>query len=414
MKDVWILNHYAAEPNGVGGTRHFHLAEGMARHGWRASIIASSIELNSGRQRLRQGEKKRLDAFGQVPFLWVRVPGHTGNGGGRLLNMLAYSIRVLLPSYTHGLARPDAVVGSSVHPFAALSGALLALRFRVPFVFEVRDLWPRTLIDLGRIKENSFTAKWMRWLEKWLYRRAAHIVVLLPKAADYIVPLGIAREKITWIPNGVDLQYFQKDCGKVPGSRIDMMYFGAHGQANALDPLIDAMAIVKQRHADSSIRLRLIGNGDGKKALKARAESLGLDESSVVFENPVPKREIPGLAAEADAFVIHIPDRPELYQYGISPNKLFDYMAAGRPLVMACADNIDFTREYGCGIWASPDNPTALADAFEMIASMAPEARRELGVHARSAVEENFGFDQLSKAFATVLDNCVKSVGNKA
>lgn len=411
MKDVWILNHYAAEPNGIGGTRHFHLASAMAKHGWCATIIASSIELNSGRERLGRGEKKRLDVFDRVPFLWIRVPGHVGNGGGRLLNMLAYSARVLLPSYTRELNRPDAIVGSSVHPFAALAGALLAKRHGVPFIFEVRDLWPRTLIDLGRIKENSFTAMWMRWLERFLYRCASRIVVLLPKAADYIAPLGISREKIVWIPNGVDVGFFAKDIGKAVGPSTDIMYFGAHGQANALEPLIDAMAVLRRRPHAAAIKLRLIGNGDKKKALIARAASLGLNDSTVSFEDPVAKKEIPKLASEADAFVIHVPDRAELYRYGISPNKLFDYMAAGRAIVMACAENIDFTREYGCGVWAPPEDPEGLADAFERMAAMPVEERRRMGVNGRRAVEENFSFDQLSKSFASVLDDSINACG---
>lgn len=413
MKEVWILNHYATEPGGVGGTRHFHLAKSLAMYGWRASIIASGIELNSGRARLRQGEKRRLDSVDQVPFLWVKVPPHVGNGVGRLRNMLAYSFRVLLPAYTKGLARPDVVVGSSVHPFAALSASILAARYGVPFVFEVRDLWPRTLIDLGRIKEKSLIATCMRWLERWLYRRAAHIVVLLPEAADYITPLGIARDKISWIPNGVDLGSFPMRDRGVSGSQLDIMYFGAHGQANALEPLIDAMAVLKQRHSGSRIRLRLIGDGERKKALMDRASSLGLDDSVILFEGSVPKLEIPSLAAEADAFVIHVPDKPDLYKYGISPNKLYDYLAAGRPLIMACAENIDITRKYGCGIWVQPDNPLALAEAIQMIASMSPGARRELGYRARLAVEENFAFDRLSGLFSRVLDSSLESIGKR-
>ena len=232
---VWILNHYAQEPTGAGGTRHFSLARHLPAHGWTASIIAASVEINTGRQRLQSGESFRLDEYAEVPFLWVQTPEHQGNGGGRLINMVSYSMRALLPKVTRPLARPDVVVGSSVHPLAAWTGAQLARRHRVPFVFEVRDLWPQTLIDLGKLKPRGLTARAMRGLELWLYRRASRIVTLLPHAARYMVPLGIPESKIVWIPNGVELDDFPQPPAATDGQTFSLMYFGAHGQANGLD-----------------------------------------------------------------------------------------------------------------------------------------------------------------------------------
>ena len=200
MKNVWILNHYAQEPDGLGLTRHYSLARHLLSKDWRASVIAASVEHNTGRQRLSKGELKRIDCLAGVPFLWLRTPQYKGNGVGRMINMLVYTLCVLIPGMTRGLKRPDIIVGSSVHPFAAAAGAILAWRYRVPFIFEVRDLWPQTLVDFGRIREESYVTRALRSLEKWLYKRADRIVVLLPKAADYIVPLGISKKKIVWIP----------------------------------------------------------------------------------------------------------------------------------------------------------------------------------------------------------------------
>jgi len=408
MKQVWLLNHYAAEPGGVGGTRHFHLAEGLRSEGWEASILAAGIELNSGRDRLAAGQRFGKDVLGGVTFLWLRVPPHEGNGVGRLLNMLAYSYRALLPSVTGGLPRPDVIVGSSVHPFAALAGALLAKRHRVPFVFEVRDLWPQTLIDLGRIKDTSLAAKMMRWLETWLYRKASRVVVLPPRAVDYIAPLGIDSDKVVWIPNGVDLSLFpppsveSADAGGAP----TLMYFGAHGDANGLDNVLRAMAELQRRN--SSIRLRLIGDGPRKKSLQALAGELGLD--NVAFEDPVPKSRIPALAAEADAFVFNLVDSP-VFKYGISSNKLFDYLAAQRPIIFCCDSSNNPVEDAKAGITVAPGNPVALADAIERLASLPLDERRAMGQRGRRHVEENYGFERLARKFARVLDHCVGTGG---
>lgn len=407
MKKVWILNHYAAEPGGVGGTRHFHLAEYLRVLGWDATVIGSSIELNTGRQRLREGEMWRLEVIDDVRFLWVRVPEYTGNGGGRVRNMLTYSWRVIRKSTTGMLDHPDVVVGSSVHPFAAVSAALLARRFGVPFVFEVRDLWPQTLVDLGRLKAGSPLVHAMRLLERWLYRRATRIVTLLPKASEYIVPLGIDPTKIDWIPNGVDLRLFPDVAEEPLADPFTVMYFGAHGQANALDVLIDAMACVRERRSD--IRMRMIGGGPEKERLVGRARELGLDSSVVSFEPQVRKSEVPKLASTANAFVIHVPSKPDLYRYGISPNKIFDFLASGRPLIMASDAEISMADEGRCGITVRPGAPEQLADAIIKMADMDPGARRNLGRSGRAHVENHYSMEYLANQLASTLDRSVTS-----
>lgn len=405
MKHVWILNHYAQEPVGVGGTRHYSLARHLPAHGWSATVIAASVEHNTGRQRLGPEEMQRLTDFGGVPFLWVRTPQYEGNGGGRIINMLAYTLRVLHPVVTQNLRRPDAIIGSSVHPFAAWAGAMLAQRLGVPFIFEVRDLWPQTLIDMGRLSPGGLTTRLLRRLEKWLYRRADRIVVLLPRASDYIVPLGIPAEKIVWIPNGVELEGYPEPAQPPAHDDFTLMYLGAHGLANGLDCVLKAMAELKKMPATDHIRLRMIGDGPMKPELMGIARSLGLD--NVVFEDPVPKSRIPALAAEADAFVITVRDLPKLYRFGISMNKIFDYFAAARPIVIASGAANNPVEEAGAGITVPPEDPAALARAIADLAALPADRRTALGRSGRAYVEKNHSFDALAGKLAATLDQVV-------
>lgn len=404
MKNVWILNHYAQELGGAGGTRHFHLAEYLQTYGWRATVIAASVEHQSGKQRLSPGEMQRCDHFKGVPFLWVRTPEYQGNGGGRMRNMLAYTWAVLQRRTTAALPRPDVVIGSSVHPFAAVAGAVLASRFKVPFIFEVRDLWPQTLVDMGRLRDDALMTRALRLLERWLYRRAVRTVVLLPLAWQYIVPLGIAKENVVWIPNGVDLSLFPR--ATQPPEHGDgvftLMYFGAHGQANGLDNVLRAMQHVQERADGRHIRLRLIGDGPLKPALLQQADALGLH--NVTFEPPVPKSQIPALAAQADAFVIAVLSLPNLYRFGISMNKLFDYLAAERPILMASDAANSPVAEAQAGLTVHPDQPEALADAIVEIANTPLAQRQSMGRAGREYVEQNHGFDQLAQRLAQTLD----------
>lgn len=403
MKHVWILNHYAQTPDRSGATRHFHLAKELAAYGWKASIIAASVEMHTKKQRLNPGEAYRLEMYEGIPFLWIGTPLYTENNWRRMLNMLAYAGRVLLPWTTKTLARPDAIIGSSVHPFAALAGALLAFHFRVPFLFEVRDLWPQTLIDMGRLSPDGVTTRLMRGLEKWLYRRARYIISVLPNAYEYIVPLGIDKDKIVWIPNGVDLSAFPVPAH--PAEEHDpftLMYFGAHGRPNGLDNIILAMELLQKRKIP--VRLRLIGEGGEKNSLKEMVAEKGLN--NVVFEDSVPKEKIPQLAREADAFVFNILNLP-LYRFGISLNKLFDYFAAAKPIIYGGAAANDPVSEARAGITVPPEDPGAMAGAVEKLLSMSPQERSDMGRNGRRYVEEKHAFGYLAGKLAQALDKAV-------
>lgn len=406
MKQVWILNHYAGLPE-AASTRHFHLATNLPASGWQAVIIAARTEHLSARKQFFSDEKSRLEIYDGIPFLWVRTPDYYGNGRGRILNMLAYSFRVLLPYCTRQLPKPDLIIGSSVHPFAALAGALLARRHQVPFVFEVRDLWPQTLIDMGRLREGSLVVGMMRKLERWLYRRATRIVVLPPHAVDYIAPLGIPAQNVVWIPNGVDLPTFP-DPGppqRKGNEPFVLMYFGAHGLANGLDHVLHAMKLVSQYIPPQAIKLRMVGDGLLKSELVRLSEQLGL--SNVSFEPPVPKNTIPTLASEADAFVISVLNLPHLYRYGISMNKLFDYLAAARPVIIASSAANNPVSDSGAGITVAPEDPKGLSLAILALFRMSEKERHHMGCAGRRYVECNHGFDRLAARLAATMDDCV-------
>lgn len=410
VKTVWIINHYAQSARGVGGTRHFQLAQALPRYGWNACILAASSELNTGRQRLDQGQGHRLDLVDRVAFLWLFAPSYKGNGLGRILNMLTFAACLLNPVPLQLLPQPDLIIGSSVHPFAVWSAYRLAQRYRVPFVFEVRDLWPQTLIDFGLLKPLGIPARLLRGLEAFLYRRSGAIITLLPFAYRYIQRFGIERKRIYWIPNGVDLSRWpvQVIPRHLSRDELVLMYFGAFGQANSLQILLQAMHELAQRSDSPRVKLRLIGDGPMKPMLTSMAFELGL--SRVIFENPVPKESIPSLAAEADCFVAVLMDSP-LYQYGISLNKIFDYMAACRPVIFACASVNNPVRDAGAGISVPPGDSSALADAIVSMARLNPQERNSMGLAGRRYVERMHDSLSLARTLAKVMDSCLAVSG---
>lgn len=406
MKHVWMLNHYAQEPGGPGGTRHYSLARHLPDHGWTATIIAASTEYKTGRQRLMDGETSRLEEFDGVPFLWLRAGDYKGNGADRVRNIYDYTRAVLKQDNLARLKRPDVIIGSSVHPLAAWAGRRLARRYNVPFIFEVRDLWPQTLIDMGRLSRNHPLTFALQYLEKSLYRSASRIIVLLPRASDYIEPLGISKDKIVWISNGAEIEDFQPQAAAGSNDRFTLMYFGAHGSANGLDNVIRAMRLVQDHPQGGRMMLRLIGDGPLKPALVSLAADLAV--SNISFEDPVPKRMIPELAAGADAFVFNLIDAP-VFKYGISSNKLFDFMAAQRPVIFCCTSSNNPIADAGGGITVPPGQPEALAQAIIRMAGLSAGERQAMGLAARAHVEEHYGFEQLAKRMAQTLDESLEA-----
>lgn len=402
MKTLWILNHYAQAPGGPGGLRHFSLAHHLRELGWQVWVIGASTELGTGNQRLMAGESSRVERIDGVPFLWVRASQYKGNGLLRAANMLTYAVNAQRRSMLRGLPRPDVVLGSSVHPLTGAAASRLARRYGVPFIFEVRDLWPETLIAFGRLRRGGIVARALRALEANLYRRAEVVLSVLPLAAEYISQFGVDPQKVVWIPNGIDPSRFEGAPPPEHDGEFTYMYLGAHGQANALEVVLNAMAILERRALPRPIGLRFVGDGARKPALIEKATQLRL--SRVSFEPAVPAGKVPEVVSGADAFVSSSLDRPGLYRYGVSMNKLFDYMAAARPTITALDSVNNPVLDAGCGFVVPPENPEALASAMARLAGLPHKERARMALAGRHHVEQNYDYRVLAVRLCQVLD----------
>lgn len=191
---IWILNHYASAPDRPTGTRHYEFGRALAAQGHEVTIFASGFShFSRQEERLSRTGLMRVENIDGIRFVWVRTISYKRNDYRRALNMLSYSM--VVPLAQRRLSRPDVIVGSSVHLGAAAAACLISYARRVPFVFEVRDLWPQTLIDMGALREHGLVARVLRGAELFLYRRARLVISLLPGAADYIVGRGIPGKR---------------------------------------------------------------------------------------------------------------------------------------------------------------------------------------------------------------------------
>jgi len=411
--NIWIFNHYAHPPDLPGGTRHYDLGRELVQRGHSVTIFATSFHHYLHREmRLKPGEWWKIEDVDGVKFVWVRTPPYQRNDRRRVQNMIAFAFRAWqlgrkLPKLAPEIKNPDVVIGSSPHLLTPLAAYGVARRYKVPFIMEVRDLWPQTIIDMGELSARHPITRALQMLERFLYHRADLIITLLPLAHEYITGCGIPHEKIVWIPNGVDLSRFDKAAISAIGHEgFQVMYLGAHGQANALDVLIQAAKLVQDRGYDA-IRFVLVGEGPEKPRLIALAKELGL--GNVEFREPVPKSEAPKVLCAADATVFILHDSP-LYNYGISLNKLFDYLAASKPLILAGNPANNPIEKAHCGLTVPPRDPQALADAVIKLYEMPKEEREAMGRRGREYVEKHHAMPVLANRLEQVLKEAAGEV----
>jgi len=184
-KKIWILNHYAIPPNMPGGTRHYDLSQELINKDYEIAIFSSGFSHEKKNYfKLFKGNPYIVDNYGKLKFVWLKTTSYKKNNYKRIINMISYLTKIL--KVAHNFSKPDVIIGSSVHPFAVIAAWLLSKRYKAKFIFEVRDLWPQTPIDMGVIKPNGIVAKLMYTWEKFMFRRAEKIVVLLPNAKEYI------------------------------------------------------------------------------------------------------------------------------------------------------------------------------------------------------------------------------------
>lgn len=399
---ILMVNHYALPPSQAGGTRHYSLAKGLIQLGHEVTIVASSFDHDSRTDRLAAGEAFRKETLDGVPFLWLKTPGYRRNGAGRLWNMLAFA-RAL---HRHGLAQtwpcPDLILGSTPHPFAAVAGLRMAEALGIPFVLEIRDVWPQSLIDVMGISRHHPIVWLLAKLERDLYRGANHIVTLLPTVSRRVQERGGDPSGITWVSNGIDLDLVPPPAPPAEGDTFTIIYPGSLGVSNALDVMVDAAILLQAKEASLPKRLDLVlmGHGPEKERLQARVVQAGL--RNFRFLAPVPKRDVYQVLATADAFWSSS-QVTGLWEHGISFNKLFDFMAMARPTVIGLDAPNNPIAEAGAGLTVAPGDPVALAAGIERVMAMSPEERWAMGLRGARFVEAGFSFRILAARLESAL-----------
>lgn len=413
-KTVWIINHYALAPSQGGLCRHYYFARELIARGYNVRIFTSSVIHNTDVNMCGKddGLFKEVEVDGLV-YTYIKSGGYKGNGLKRIKNMLSFAGNVKKIWKRYKSENPDVIYTSSPDLFTAWSAQKLARKHKIPTVTEIRDLWPLSIVEYKGFSNSNPAIKVLYGMEKKLYKRTDALVFTMPGGAEYVKDRGlekvVPKEKIFNVNNGVDLkeQEYQRvncvlDDADLQDNAFKVIYAGSVRTANSVDLLIKATALLKDRQ---DIKFLIYGDGGDKAELEKYCAENGLDK--VVFKGRVDKKYIPYICSRANVNFISV-KQTGVSRYGVSWNKLFDYMAAGKPIISNVKVNYDLIEEYGCGISLEEQTPEAIAAGILQIYGLSEAEYKGMCEGAERGVR-NFDFSLLTDKLEEVLDYAVNA-----
>ena len=390
--NIIYINHYAGSAQHGMEFRPYEMAKHWVKKGNRVTIVASSFSHLRTKNPDLAGKKFSEQDIDGIRYFWIAGNKYHGNNVGRIRNMLSFlhGLRKYAPQIA-AKGKPDAVIASSTYPLDIYPARRLAEKYGAMLIYEVHDLWPLSPIELGGMSPKHPYIRVMQKAENDCYRYSDYVVSLLPFAKEHMIKHGMKPEKFIYIPNGIDKTEWEKPFHNPPVYFDKLMqyhnegyfligYTGAHGIANALDSYVEA----GEKLRGNKIKLISVGPGPERERLIQKAHSRKLD-GIVEFLSPVRRGQVPELLSQFDALYIGLQRQP-LFQFGVSPNKLMDYMMAGKPVIFAIDAPNDLVAEAQCGISITPEDSGAIASAVEALAQMSPEERKAMGARGKAYI----------------------------
>lgn len=404
---IWIIDHYSVPVEYYPLARNTNFAKNLIKKGHDVRIFAASTVHNSAENLTEKGKKYIEINDGGVKYVLVKCHPYSGNGFKRILNMYEFAWK--LEPICRQYPKPDAILSTSMTLFACRKGMQLGQKYGCKKIAQITDLWPETLVAYGRAGRRHPAVLYFRAIEKWIYKHADRIVFSMEGAYDYIIEQGwekeIPRPKVHYINNGVDLEQFDKDREQFRIEDSDLsdetlfkvVYTGSVRKVNNLGLLLDAAKLVE----NDRVMFLIWGDGDELGQMKARVEAEHI--WNVRFKGKADKKYIPYITSHADVNFCHGENSP-IAKYGLSMNKMFDYLAAGKPVLTDYFSSYDPIVQ--CGAAVEIEDPTAgnIAKAVDGMAGMEAEKLGELGLNAREGAKQ-YDFKKLAERLGSIIND---------
>jgi glycosyltransferase involved in cell wall biosynthesis len=415
--NILLINHYAGSAQHGMEFRPYYLGREWLRQGHLVRIIAADFSHVRAQQPQRpiDASSNWHESVDGIDYQWFATPKYSGNGVQRVRNIATFLAQVFWAAKRIAKDfQPDVVIASSTYPMDIWVARRLANLSNSKLVFEVHDLWPLSPIEIGGMSPSHLFIHLCQVAENAAYRDADLVVSMLPNVAVHVAQKGLPLDRLVIVPNGISLDDWQDEtpapvrkditeaivAAHVAGHLV-VAYTGSHGLPNALDTLLDAADLLRHE----KLTFILVGDGHERTRLQARCRAEGL--SNVQMFAPVPKAQMAALLKMVDMAYLGAPKHP-IYRFGVSPNKMIDYMMACVPILYAIEAGNDPVAEAECGLTVPAEVPDALAKAILKLASLSPAERKAMGNKGRPYALMHHTYDSLAKKFLEAVNSTSK------
>lgn len=395
-KNIWIINEYAGTPYHGMEFRHYYIGKEL-KNNYNVTVISSSYSHLF--KKLPEYGKENVDG---VDYLWLKMFNYgTSHDRRRVLKWFFFMLKCFFLPFM--LKKPDVILVSPMAPFPILPAWVLSKIYKAKLIYEVKDIWPLSLIELGGFSYNHPFIKLMSWFEKFAILKSDEIVSNLQNYEEHMVKDLKLDRTFSWISNGVDLNelYERKNLpmeikDKVPDDKFIVGYTGTIGVANAINDFLEAIDHIK----NENIYFVIVGDGQEKNTLVNKYKN----NSNIIFIDSIEKKQVQDMLNLFDICYIGL-QKENLFKYGVSPNKLFDYMYSSKPIIYAIdSGENNIVKLANCGLSVEAQNSREIANAIMNLYNMDKDERIILGENGKRYVLEHFTYEKLSQKYIKLIE----------
>lgn len=414
-KKIWILNHYASDMFRDKAGRHYWFAKELKQKGYQPIIFCANTFHNKT-DYIDVGKKQFcVKKEAGIPYVFVKTRVSIGNGWDRIKNMGYFFVNLFPVSrrIIKKYGKPDIILASSVHPLTLIAGILIARQLKIPCICEIRDLWPEAIFSFGKVKAKSILGKLLTCGEYWIYRNADQLIFTKEGDTDYLKEQGwttpqggkILLEKCHYINNGVNLADFDwkmqkekiEDSDLISDNKFLIVYCGMIRPVNHVEMIIECAKKLKKQE---DIQILIYGDGSEFERLSKKIKEEKL--LNVKMKGFIERKYIPYILSKADATILNYAQDQYNWSRGNSSNKLFEYMAAGKPVISTVQMGYSIIKRYHCGLELRQCSAQTLAKAILEIKCMSRDSYTDMCKNARRGAED-FDFPRLTEKLIHVI-----------
>lgn len=417
-KNIWIFHHYATPPTMSGLTRPYDFGVELIEHGYDTTVFSSSYLHFSDENLINGKDDYIINNDTEIPFVFINTPSYINSGVKRVLNMISFYKKLfkVSKSYIKDNSKPDIIIASSPHPLTMIAGIKIAKRYKIPCICEVRDFWPEVFFTGGVLKEDSIIGKILKRGERWIYEKSNSIIFLKEGDKHYIIDNKwdiknggkIELEKCHYINNGINVEKFNKQIKSnalndedLNSSKFTVVYAGSIRPVNNVGNIIDAAVKLKEYN---NIQFLIYGQGNQVEELKKRIRDEGL--KNVKMKGYVSKDYIPYILSKSSVNILNYSQEKYNWSRGNSSNKLFEYMASGKPIISTVKMGYCPLQKYSCGLSIDGDSRKELSETILEIYNMENKEYQCMCKNALKAAND-FDYTELTNKLILVMERLI-------